>query len=350
MKPAISIIIPIYNVEDYLSVCIDSVLAQTFSDFELILVNDGSTDSSGDICDRYEELDSRITVIHKNNRGVSSARNKGLEVSSGNYIAFVDPDDSIHCNMYEVLFKSAIKHKADIVICPIKTIDTVNNKTSISQIWEMANVSLDKDVIDKYIIPEILQIRNYSLVSCVNKLYKKSMITGFTMRFDEHKSHGEDARFNFQLLTLVGNIVYVKQPLYNYYLYKRNSLSEVFRADLYDYVLDNKNFLIDISKRYNLEVHINKIRSHFSHVTLSYINEVVNSNLTKKKKYEILFFILKHKEFYKDILKYRSPTIYYRVLKLMCLLNNEKLLYGFVKGKNKIQYYTDKGKRYLADN
>lgn len=350
MKPAISIIVPIYNVEDYLSACIDSVLAQTFSDFELILINDGSTDSSGDICDRYGELDSRITVIHKSNSGVSSARNKGLEVSIGNYIAFVDPDDSINCNMYEVLFESAIKHNADIVVCPIKKIDTVNNKTSISRIWKMDNVSLNKDVIDNYIIPEILQIRDYSLISCVNKLYKKSVLDCFDIRFDEHKSHGEDVRFNFQLLTLVGNIVYVKQPLYNYFLYKRDSLTQIFREDLYDHVLDNKNFLIGISKKYNMEIHINKIRNHFSHVTLSYINEVVNSTLTKKEKYEILFLILKDKEFYEDILKYRSPTIYYRALKLMCLLNNEKLLYGFVKAKNKFQYYTNKNKRYLVDN
>ena len=102
-NPLISIIVPVYNVENYLCECIDSIRKQTYSNIEIILVDDGSTDRSGDICDEYAKIDSRIIVVHKNNGGLSSARNTGLEIASGNYIGFVDSDDFIEQTMYEKL-------------------------------------------------------------------------------------------------------------------------------------------------------------------------------------------------------------------------------------------------------
>ena len=94
-SPLISIIVPVYNVEDYIRPCLDSILAQTYTNFEAILVDDGSKDGSGSVCDEYAEKDSRFIVVHKENGGVSSARNKGLEIAKGEYIAFVDSDDWI---------------------------------------------------------------------------------------------------------------------------------------------------------------------------------------------------------------------------------------------------------------
>ena len=105
MNPEISIIVPVYNVEKYLKRCIDSILNQSFTDFELILVDDGSTDNSGEIIDEYAIKDERIKVIHKENGGLSSARNVGIEYSKGNYIAFVDSDDYINKNMYKFYIK-----------------------------------------------------------------------------------------------------------------------------------------------------------------------------------------------------------------------------------------------------
>ena len=113
--PEISIIVPIYNVEQYLKRCVDSILAQTFKDFELILVDDGSPDSCPFICDEYARIDSRIKVIHKANGGLSDARNAGLEMAMGNYIAFVDSDDWIASDTYEYLYELIKKNKADVV-------------------------------------------------------------------------------------------------------------------------------------------------------------------------------------------------------------------------------------------
>ena len=110
----ISVVIPIYNVEKYIERCIDSVLNQTYMNLEIILVDDGSPDRCGEICDNYAQIDKRIRVIHKENGGLSSARNAGLRIATGDYISFVDSDDWIEPHMYETLLKNAINYKAQI--------------------------------------------------------------------------------------------------------------------------------------------------------------------------------------------------------------------------------------------
>jgi len=116
----LSIIVPVYNKENYLGSCIQSILSQSFEDFELILVNDGSTDGSGPKCDYYESIDPRIQVFHQKNQGVSAARNLGINEASGNYIGFIDADDTIDIKMYEMLIKNALDNKSDISICRLR--------------------------------------------------------------------------------------------------------------------------------------------------------------------------------------------------------------------------------------
>lgn len=125
----ISIIVPIYNVDSYLRKCFDSIISQTYSDFELILVDDGSTDDSPKICDEYARKDDRIIVIHKKNGGVSSARNAGLDIAKGKYIGFVDPDDYIVSEMYECMVNAIEKYKSDMVVCGYDYIDENGNVT-----------------------------------------------------------------------------------------------------------------------------------------------------------------------------------------------------------------------------
>ena len=115
--PKVSIIVPVYKAEKYLNRCIDSILAQTFTDFELLLIDDGSPDRSGEICDEYAKKDSRIRVIHKENGGVSSARQRGLDESVGEYTMHADPDDWVEPEMLDELYKKAKEEDADMVIC-----------------------------------------------------------------------------------------------------------------------------------------------------------------------------------------------------------------------------------------
>ena len=115
--PTLSVIVPVYNGEKYLCRCLDSILAQSFSDFELILINDGSTDNSGKLCDDYAAADSRVTVIHTENRGVSRARKTGLERATGKYVTFVDCDDWLDKALYFRMVDGAEQHGADVVVC-----------------------------------------------------------------------------------------------------------------------------------------------------------------------------------------------------------------------------------------
>jgi len=122
-SPKISIIVPVYNVENYLCKCVDSILEQTYKEIELILIDDGSTDSSGVICDKYKNKDTRVFVIHKKNEGVSSARNCGLKVAVGDYVGFVDSDDYVLNDMYEYLLNLSIMYNADITSCSFSVIN-----------------------------------------------------------------------------------------------------------------------------------------------------------------------------------------------------------------------------------
>ena len=115
----ISIIVPVYNVEKYLKTCLDSIINQTYQNLEIILVDDGSTDNSGEICEEYRKTDSRIILIHKENEGLSMARNFGLDIASGDYISFVDSDDFIARNMMEALYNRLLETQSDMAICSI---------------------------------------------------------------------------------------------------------------------------------------------------------------------------------------------------------------------------------------
>ena len=137
----VSIIVPVYQVENYLHKCVDSILAQTFTDFELILVDDGSKDRSGQICDEYAEMDERVTVIHKENSGPSDTRNRGIEQAAGNYFMFVDSDDYIAPTMVECLYQSILKENADIAACNFLYFfeDDRNQDFSTNIQWEVVS-------------------------------------------------------------------------------------------------------------------------------------------------------------------------------------------------------------------
>lgn len=207
MNLKISIIVPVYKVELYLEKCIDSILVQTFKDFELILVNDGSPDRCGEICDKYAKKDSRIKVIHKENGGQSSARNKGLDISKGEYIGFVDSDDWIEPEMYQILYDLIIFNNADVAVCDAKYITNLK--------IEQKEVEIEKRILESN--EEVLKAlfeEKYLLWSPWNKLYKKNKIKD--IRFLEGRIY-EDVPFLIEYFNEVKKAVYINKKLYNYF-------------------------------------------------------------------------------------------------------------------------------------
>lgn len=184
-NPLITVIVPVYNVEKYLSRCVDSIINQTYKNLEIILVDDGSTDSSPAICDNYAKKDNRINVIHKQNNGASSARNAALDIASGDYIGFVDSDDYINRDMYASLLDSIVDSDSDMAICESEYV--VNGVSDFTA----CNVGLDCDEISaRDFMREIINV-SPTMSVLWNKLYKKSVWSD--IRFPDYKVYEDEA-------------------------------------------------------------------------------------------------------------------------------------------------------------
>ena len=211
----ISIIVPVYNVEKYLEKCIDSILNQTFKEFELILVNDGSKDSSGTICDKYTEKDSRIKVVHKKNGGLSSARNAGLSIAKGKYIGFIDSDDYINKDMYSLLYENIISTNSDIAICGFKKVYSYNDESedilTDTKICVLNNIEA---------LNMMYSENGVDFVVAWNKLYKRNLFDD--LEFKDGKLH-EDEFICHQILYKSKQVVYNRTQLY-YYLQRSSSI------------------------------------------------------------------------------------------------------------------------------
>lgn len=224
--PTISVIVPVYNVEKYLRCCVDSILAQTFTDIEVILVDDGSTDSSGAICDEYAQKDSRVRVFHKENGGVSSARNLGLDEAKGKWIAFVDSDDYIGVTLYEKIMTEAAEQ--DVIYFHFST----DNGGSITKIYQQKLKLLERKPrsFTGFYIPSEGVLRNDVFfdnglaVYCFRAIYKKSFIDQYLIRFDTKQRTGEDRIFTFRVLLKAEKLTVVDGE-FDYFYFIRGTAS-----------------------------------------------------------------------------------------------------------------------------
>lgn len=222
----LSIIVPVYNAEKYLSHCIDSILAQTLQDFELILVDDGSTDLSGKICDSYSQSDSRVKVIHKENGGVSKARNVGITAASGDWLGFVDADDWLAPAMYDKMRQIAINSKADIVYCDFFAVKKYETAPVTQPEHSGDNLSLVKSFI----------MRGWTVVW--NLLIRRNLVVANNLKFNEKIKFGEDFVFLLEGLLLAKKIDKIAEPLYYYNRINENSALNTVSFDCYKSVLE----------------------------------------------------------------------------------------------------------------
>ena len=201
-SPKVSIIVPVYKVEQYLRRCLDSIIAQTFTDWECILIDDGSPDKSGAICDEYAECDGRFRVIHQENKGVSAARNAGLDAARGEWIGFVDSDDWIEGSYLESLFKCAIENKAEVVLCNMFFSDGRKHITKYHS--ENGLMNMPKD---------FAWFRQGPWAKLIHNL----VLHKYNIRFPVGITLAEDLYFTFQVFFYTKNIFYIENPLYYYY-------------------------------------------------------------------------------------------------------------------------------------
>ena len=248
--PKVSVIVPIYNVEKYLEKCINSLLSQTLEDIQIILVNDGSKDNSGNIAREYEKNNkNRIIYVEKENGGLSDARNYGLKYATGDFIAFLDSDDYIEKNAYEEMYNKAIEENADYVECDF--------------IWEFPNkIRVDK----QYPYKNKKEMLSFVRVVAWNKLIKSQLITDNNLEFPKGLRY-EDVEFTYKLIPFVNKFAYVDKP-FIHYVQREGSIANVQNertAEIFT-VLDN---VIEFYKKNNIyEVYRDELEYNYARYLL----------------------------------------------------------------------------------
>ena len=217
MEPSVTIIVPVYNAEASLRRCVDSILGQEYSDFELILVDDGSRDGSGAICDSYELLDARVRVIHKENTGVSDSRNRALDLARGTYLQFLDSDDWITPDATKLLVRAAESHRCDLVIADFYRVvgERVSHKGDIAD-----GGVLDRETFASYMMEKPA---DYYYGVIWNKLYRRELVERYHLRMNPEIRWCEDFLFNLEYILRAETFYALQTPVY-YYVKTKGSL------------------------------------------------------------------------------------------------------------------------------
>lgn len=243
--PQISVIVPVYKVEAYIHLCVDSLLSQTFTDYELILVDDGSPDHCGEICDEYATRDSRIHVIHQENGGLSAARNAGLDIAQGDYITFIDSDDVIYDRFLELLFNNAIEKDNDIVVCQYMKFD--------KELEFHIDDDIEEDCISAIEACERIYYmdgsNSFSFVITCGKLYRKELFQN--IRFPIGRLH-EDQFVTYKLMYAANRVGLIMAPLYGYRMNPDSIMRSQFtvkRYDDLDALYEAKDFFRSINEK-----------------------------------------------------------------------------------------------------
>lgn len=314
----VSVIVPIYNVEKYLPKCLDSIIHQSYENLEIILVDDGSTDKCPLICDDYAKKDKRIKVIHKNNGGLSDARNVGLEIAKGEYCAFIDSDDYVDTDFIKTLINSAINSHSDIAVCAYYIDSGMNltkQKATTEKEISFNNIQAMKDFFAQ---------KSICGVMTWNKLYKRSLFTNNEITFPIGRIH-EDNFTTYKLLYFAARVCYISDPLY-YYVnrpgsimnrgYSNNTLDIIDAAEeAYNWVCDKSIPLVEEVQSYQLNMIINVLNIMLDNGIFD------RTAWTKSKKWVRS----------KRVSLYRNPYISIRQKYLIKLIEFGNIPYGFAR-------------------
>ncbi len=336
----VSIIVPVYNVEKYLRRCIDSLISQTLKDIEIILVDDGSPDNCGKIIDEYAKQYGNIIVVHKENGGLSDARNAGLNVATGEYIGFVDPDDYTEPQMYEIMYNSAKENDSDLVICGYNEIfsESYTEKRNFDSLKSSSDA---ESLVGKYINGEF---GAYAW----NKLYKYSVIKENNLAFPKGIQLTEDVIFLFDFLKYAGIYSVADELLYNYIRldssicgrYHKKQL-EYYRAG-YDSIKNTIDFLNLNDTELVHNNNINKLRSFLGVIDSQ---ASLKNRISLISRYKEMSRIISDKEFLSLISDYGNEFTDKDIIKKIRYIKDNKkfnlFVYEFYKMRivARIKYY-----------
>ncbi|MEH7129316.1 glycosyltransferase family 2 protein [Neobacillus drentensis] len=330
MLPKISVVIPVYNVENYLHRCVDSVLNQSFQDFEIILIDDGSKDKSGKICDEYAQIDKRIRVIHKENARVSAARNDGIKSAKGKYISFIDSDDWIDPGMYQEMVNKAEELDLDFIMCDYKKRE---NNYEFKRTQPIRGGYYSKEDIKNELFQCLIMLEdveypptNSNCVCLFNLLF---LITN-NLSYDEDIHYDEDTIFGSKVLYHTTKFYYLKNHYYYNYFYNQNSTTNTYSEKRWNSFLKINERLINFFGN-SIEFDFSRqIKINMLYLTLSALGQIKYSKNDWKERSNMIEEIMEHpqvKGIFKDFkfpdvswkMKVIILLIKYRMFRLYCL-------------------------------
>ena len=289
-KKTVTCIVPVYNIERYLARCVISLLSQTYQRIVLEFIDDGSVDQSSQICDESAMSDPRIVVVHKPNGGVSSARNVGLLLATGDYIGFIDGDDTIKPEMYSTLVSLLEEHNADISICSF-----YNQSATTGKFDAYCKDDILCTLSQKEQLEYLLQNKLYSC-SCWDRIYRRELVAD--VRFDEHIAHYEDLLFLYQVMKKSSKAVFTSRAFYYYYTNQGSAVNSAFSdkkmsmIDVCEYILEdakiNEPDLYPIAKQ---EFVRNNLMCAAFAAGSGYRNKAAIERLRKNVRKNLLFYL-----------------------------------------------------------
>ncbi|WP_096156439.1 glycosyltransferase family 2 protein [Bacillus sp. FJAT-45066] len=329
-RPMFSILIPVYNVEKFLSQCIDSILEQTYQNFEVVLINDGSTDSSGFICSKYAEADKRIKVFNQENQGLLMSRRNAISKATGEYLLFLDSDDYWNNNLLEMVYSAIIKFNCDLVIFKYSRVSEKN-----LFIKEAHSVFHNEAIFDENNKEELFReiLSSSELNNLVCKVVKHSIMDEIDYRPFKGISSGEDLLQSVPLIVNSNKIVYLDKSLYNYRITSGSITTTVNKRFFKDVTIVRETVLTYLKKqKYDNEANNILFYNYYLEIIINYFYVIAKAKLNKKEKINFLVNLKKE-----DLILEAIPYIKYSKIKLV-----NKLPIYFLKNNyyNSIIIYT----------
>ncbi|MCM3724913.1 glycosyltransferase [Neobacillus cucumis] len=340
MFPKVSLVIPVYNVEKYLHRCVDSILNQTFQDFEIILINDGSQDKSGEICDEYAKKDKRIKVLHKKNARVSAARNDGLKMAKGKYIGFIDSDDWIEPEMYQEMYNKANELNLDIVMCDYKKRleDYENRRTQPIRGGFYSKEDIKNELFKCLIMFDHIEFPP-TISNCVC-LLSLEFLRKNNLYYDEDIHYCEDSIFGSKVMYHATNFYYLKDRHYYNYFYNPNSTTNTYNEKKWNNYLKINERLIKYFGKTSEFDFSRQIKINMLYFTLNMLGQI---NFSARKNEEKLYMI-------KEIMYHPNVTNIFKNFKLPNISWRGKVIILLIKFKMvRLYFFLVLDKRYKQE-